>query len=633
MKNKRHLVIPVVIIILIFSVSSCSLPFKIVPNVQTTLPPVEATTPPPSTATVQPPTNTAEATFTPTPYNSITLADLMPVSGSILKWIDLSDFVYVPGGEFVMGQDEAIPSDHSPAHKANLAGFWIQQAEVTNQQYAACVAAGKCTPPAKESDKPYWYSQANKVNNPVVGVTWLQATDYCTYIEGRLPTEAEWEKTARGTKDFIFPWGNDRPNCSLLNYDNCLDPSSPEKVRNYNNGASEYLAMDMSGNVFEWVNDWYADDYYPVSPETNPVGPVDGTKKVYRGGSYSSNMDDVNAIARFSVDPNDHAADLGFRCVLTGDKYNKVGGGQVPRPCSVMPVVDQPKMQATFTPVPCDPASITAYCHTTSKGQMLTGFTVIQSNCQYNFLSGFESNTIPDVNCVSATLVPDTSPKQYNCTGTNMVQGLNVDLFFWHDFMVSQIEKTCPAGFVLDSANSFCIPSGNWLPEPPCPYGYTEFEGVCTPNHSFQNGCPVGFYEISREISPNVWNKFCIPLDECLLQGVGANCSTPVCASGQTYDPSNNCCAVPEKLQQVCPVGLSLKVDPMYHKNYCEPVGDLLSYENRTVKIPYCATITPTPTPTLVPPSKNCSVYGDEKSCAANGCNWVMAPSGLGSCQ
>lgn len=578
----------------LYSAVSCRLPFKIVANTAEPHAALQSITPQANISTTQPPKEgNAE---TPTPEVPGLEDIMMPVTGSILKWIDLSDFVYVPAGEFVMGADSTIPSDHAPAHSVSLDGFWIQQAEVTNQQYAACVAAGECTTPAQEDDIPYWYSKSDKGNAPVVGVSWLQANEYCTFIESRLPTEAEWEYAARGSEDSPYPWGRDDPNCDLLNFNDCLDPSEPDDVRTYMNGASEYKAMDMAGNVNEWVNDWYADDYYPASPESNPVGPVDGTKKVYRGGSYISTLDNVSPVMRFTLKPEEHTADLGFRCVLTGD-FSADGGNQVPRPCAVLPVSEQPEMQATFTPFPCQAANVTSGCYKTSGGQMHTWIDVYQYNCQYNLLSGFLSNAIPDLHCSGPTQDANTTPKEYLCVGTNMVQGMNVDLFFWHNYGVSQIQLTCPAGFVLDSANSFCIPDGAWLPDPPCPYNYSELEGVCLPMHSYQNGCPVGFYELLREISPNVWKKYCAPLDECLLQGAGANCSAPVCAAGQTYDPANNCCAQPDKLQQVCPVGLSMKIDPMYNKNYCEPIGHLLDYENRTVKIAYCPTATPSPTP------------------------------------
>lgn len=590
----------------LYSAVSCRLPFKIVANTVEPDAAIQSTTPQSNISTTQPPIEgNAE---TPTPEAPGLEDIMMPVTGSILKWIDLSDFVYVPAGEFIMGADSTIPSDHAPAHTVNLDGFWIQQAEVTNQQYAACVAAGECTIPAQEVDVPYWYAKSDKGNAPVVGVTWLQAFEYCTYIESRLPTEAEWEYAARGSKNNPYPWGKDDPACDLLNYNDCLDPSEPDNVRTYINGASESKAMEMAGNVNEWVNDWYADNYYPTSPATNPVGPVDGIKKVYRGGSYVSTMDNINPVMRFASKPEEHAADLGFRCVLTGD-FTSDGGSQVPRPCSILPVSEQPDMSATFTPIPCSPANLTGYCHTTALGQMNTWIKIVQSNCEYNNLSGFDSVKIPDLNCVGPTQDANPMPKEYICTGTNMVQGMNVDVFFWHDLGSSQIVKTCPAGFVLDSANSFCVPEGAWLPDPPCPYQYVEFEGVCLPNHSYQNGCPVGFYEINREISPNVWNTYCAPLDECLLQGAGANCNPPICAAGQTYDPANDCCAQPDKLQQVCPVGLSMKTDPMTQKYYCEPVGHLLDYENRTVKIAYCPTATPSPTPT-------------------QNCHWVTDPSG-----
>ncbi len=621
------------------TLASCNLPTGNTPAAGNSLPEPSATTPPAALGETQA-TETPNAAASES-ADTLSLDDIIPVSGARLKWIDYSEFVYVPAGEFIMGQDSTIPSDHAPAHTVSLGGFWIQQTEVTNLQYAACVAAGVCSAPAQEEDTPYWYTQPDQSNAPVVGVTWIQASQYCEYIESRLPTEAEWELAARGTENRTYPWGEDAPTCALLNYNDCLDPSEPEDTRSYLEGASQYEAADMSGNVSEWVNDWYDDEYYATSPASNPVGALDGTKKVYRGGSYLSGPQDVVPITRSAIKPEEHAADLGFRCVLNGDLdpnglFGAQGGYQVPRQCEVPPVAEQPEIAATWTPVPCQPVVTTGHCDI-HNGLRYISITLYQANCQYNLLSGFGSNAVPDLNCVASSNSLTTDPKSYDCTGTNMAQGMSVDIFVWHDYAFSQPVLNCPAGYEMDQSNMFCKPIGTWLPEPPCPWGYSQLFDWCFPDFDEQSGCPVGFYEINVSLGPGPWQSFCEPLEQCLLDDNPDACSVPVCPSGQTYDPSNNCCAAPHTLELTCPIGYSLLNDPVFNKQYCDHRWHELDYEDLLVKVPYCATWTPSPTPTSTPkpPDQvNCSDYDNmPDACAAHDCEYTTDPSGYGNCE
>lgn len=622
MKKNINTLIPIMIIVLITGLTSCNLPFKIVQNVSTSPPVTEATTTPqPPTITTQPPETSLQTT--PTPDNGVSLADLVPVTGSVLTWIDYSNFVYVPAGEFTMGKENILPDEFNPAHKVTLAGFWIHQAEVTNQQYARCVEAGVCSAPNKEKGYPYWYAQPDKTNAPVVGVTWSQAKQFCEYIEARLPTEAEWEKTARGTKDEFYPWGTDQPNCSLLNFNKCLKTPQPDKVRSYMAGASDYEALDLAGNVFEWVSDWYGEDYYTESPASNPPGPMEGIHKVYRGGGFLSSELDVSATSRFFIEPEKHSADLGFRCVLLGTYSDASKKSQVPRPCEVLPINDQqPKTQPTWTPFPCEPAFLQGNCYLSSAGGPITSIYVQQSNCVSNQLKDFSSSTIIDLNCSGPNIVGDS--KTYTCNGKNMIQGSTADLSFCHKFSYQLMSPHCPAGYEYDSHSKFCLPStGPWLPDPPCPVGYKEDSGVCLPDISVYQGCPVGFYSFLNMTGPNTYEELCLPLEDCLLPNATIPCEAPVCPAGQTYDNAKNCCSLPDKLKAVCPIGFGVQEDSNTQQLFCE-LPDLfpVECESRQVKIAYCPTITPSPTPTTVPPSNNCSIYGDEKSCEANGCTW-----------
>ncbi len=613
-KGKRTLIL-VVLLVFITAAASCNLPMKVTEISKNTQPPLSTTPPPPDEST------TAPFPETPTPEIAAAPEEVVPVTGSILRWIDYSDFVYVPSGAYQMGQDSNTPSDHSPAHNVNVTGFWIHQAEVTNQQYSACVAAGECTPPSREIDTPYWYGMSQKGNMPVVGVSWFQAQEYCQYIEARLPTESEWEKAARGLESKTYPWGEDLPNCELLDFKDCEDPAEPVDVRSFNNGASDYEAMDLSGNVFEWVDDWYAEDYYAQTPAENPLGPEEGIYKIYRGGSYLSQDEQVNSIDRYFAKPEEHAADIGFRCVLTGDFYSEENGQQVPRPCEALPINNhQPEQQPTWTPFPCQSPYIAGNCYLNAGGGPVTSLYIAQSGCQSNRLVDFSSNTIIDLNCTGPTPVGDY--KTYTCNGKNMIQGAVVDLTFCHKYSVQLMSPQCPQGYEYDSTSQYCLPTGSWLPDPPCPVGYKEYDGQCLPDPTVQQGCPVGFYYQLNLTGPTTYEEVCIPLDDCLLKSNQIECPPPTCPAGQNYDPNLQCCSLPTNLRPVCPVGFGAQVDSNTQLTFCE-LPDLFPVQCETLNVvmDYCPTITPTAT--TKPNNPDCGSYSNQKICEVNGCTWA----------
>jgi formylglycine-generating enzyme required for sulfatase activity len=262
---------------------------------------------PTNTVTPNLPTSTSTKIPMPTPTLGI---------GSIMTGDHGEILVYVPVGEFTMGSDSG-DSDEKPVHTVYLDAFWIDQFEVTNKQYQACVDAGTCEPPSSSSSytHPSYYENLEFDNYPVLNVNWDKANRYCeVWAGGDLPTEAQWEKAARGTDERTYPWGNDAPNEGLLNYNTNVGDTTT--VGSYPGGKSPYEVYDMAGNVWEWVNDYYQSDYYTLlgGNASNPFGPDSGQYRVLRGGTWFNSDDDVRSASRNWYDPT-YAYNFGFRCV------------------------------------------------------------------------------------------------------------------------------------------------------------------------------------------------------------------------------------------------------------------------------------------------------------------------------
>ena len=219
--------------------------------------------------------------------------------------IDGAVYVFIPGGEFTMGSDEGRP-DEGPAHVVEVDAFWLMRDEVSNAQYAACVAAGACSAPASEG-----WDGAELAGFPVTGITWEQATEYALWAGGRLPTEAEWELAARGDDGRSYPWGEEPPSGELVNFN--FSVGGVTAVGSYPDGAGPFGNLDMAGNVEEWVADRYDAGYYSASPSRNPQGAEAGPLRTVRGGSYFSNGMDVRTFAREKALPNAQFDGVGFR--------------------------------------------------------------------------------------------------------------------------------------------------------------------------------------------------------------------------------------------------------------------------------------------------------------------------------
>jgi formylglycine-generating enzyme required for sulfatase activity len=286
-------------------------------------------TPIPPTATVVPtaaPTDTPMPTPPPadTPSPSETPPAVEPEAGAARVWEnDGAEIVYVPAGVFVMGSREDNPeadNDEYPQHEVVLDGFWIDRTEVTNGRYEQCVAAADCDPPSEAGSysRDSYYGDLQFVDYPVVWVSWHDAVSYCEWAGKRLPTEAEWEKAARGTDGREYPWGNSPPDETLANYGENVGDTT--EVGKYSpQGDSPYGCVDMAGNVLEWVADWYNVDYYSTAPRENPTGPGPGSLKarVARGGSWLYPARRARAPLRVDRKPELREGNIGFRCVFS----------------------------------------------------------------------------------------------------------------------------------------------------------------------------------------------------------------------------------------------------------------------------------------------------------------------------
>lgn len=269
----------------------------------------------PSTPTALPPTTEPSPTSVPptVPPTLVPVALSGPQSGVAMQWLDGSVLVYIPAGDFIMGTG----ASNAPKKTVALDGYWIQSTDVTNKMYAQCVATGNCAPPKQELGAPV-YTNADYGDYPVVGVTWDMAANYCGWIQGQLPGEAQWEKAARGPDGSEYPWGNDKPACDVVNNLGCLGHTSG--VTDYPAGKNPYGLFDMAGNVFQWVNDFYGENYYDEMPLQNPPGPASGATRVIRGSSFESDDSQTPAGVRHFGANAYTSRDLGFRCVVPQPK-------------------------------------------------------------------------------------------------------------------------------------------------------------------------------------------------------------------------------------------------------------------------------------------------------------------------
>ncbi|MEA2008270.1 MAG: formylglycine-generating enzyme family protein, partial [Chloroflexota bacterium] len=287
----------------------------------------------PATLTTASPVLTAEPTEMLSPTVTLTQPPDTPQLEASLgstwsRTIDNALMVYVPAGEFNMGSTKG-GRDEFPVHTVALDSFWIDMHEITNAQFAAFLnevgnqTEGNHTWLALYSNDTLiqeidgkFQPKSGYADHPVVDVSWYGARAYAEWVGGRLPTEAEWEYAARGPENLVYPWGDWDPTCQLAQYAGCSGDTL--LTGSWPNGASWVGAMDMAGNVEEWVADWYDEDFYQSSPRENPTGPTPMNFRVLRGGSFGNIARNLRCAFRDKNYAYYRSGFVGFRVVIDG---------------------------------------------------------------------------------------------------------------------------------------------------------------------------------------------------------------------------------------------------------------------------------------------------------------------------
>lgn len=479
-------------------------------------------------ATESPITNTTvevstavEISVTQTPtFEPIDLAGPLMQVGSKYTYIDGAILVAVPGGPFLMGYNNFGEKEH----EVTLGDFWIYSNKITNGQYARCVESGQCTVPDLKNNPSFFNSV--DINLPVTGVTYDQSAAYCQFVHGRLPTEAEWEKTARGPDGNLFPWGNGAPVCDLLNFDFCK--GKPTDVTSYPEGVSYYSALDMSGNAREWVADWYNADYYDSSPAEDPLGPELGEKRSVRGSSYQDSADPTISAHRFSLKPTENLPDLGFRCVVEDPTY------YAPFCQALVLYGADANGNPTDDTIPLPESCLQPQLSQTKSCQDKAIYISIDT---FPLPDGAQL-TVPEPECLGG-------PPTYKCVGTGSIsivpQSCTVP--------IPPEGGKCSAGYTYDAQTNTCIGKG---PGQNCVAGFNYDPALqcCTAVNPDANSyaiCPPGFYQQGNACLPAWKNP---PTLQTVVESFApVDCSKPdVCVPVDCKIGSTNFC-----IPVVCP--------------------------------------------------------------------------------
>jgi formylglycine-generating enzyme required for sulfatase activity len=459
------------------------------------------------TLTVPPPTATAAA------------LDLVPPVevGASFSHADGTTLVAVPHGEFLMGHGSA----DNPEHKVILSDYWIYSTEVTNTEYSLCVAQGWCSPPSLDDNSEYQAAAA--LQRPVVGVSYDQARSYCQFMGGDLPTEAQWEKAARGTDAGRYPWGEAEPACDLANFGRCLKHT--DEVTRPEHGKSIYGALNMAGNVYEWVADWYDPVYYETGPSGDPAGPAGGRARVIRSSGYRSSADQMLSYARSYAAPDDHRPDLGFRCTI-------VHPTDFAPACSFASVVVSSRLGGASAVCPKLSIDVQATACRYGGGAVVTFNNDQQRDPNASF-GGI-------VGCTLLSGSPGSYPITYECRRSSAA--VMTSRCLYRDLPAGE----CPTGYQLDAGSGLC-----------------KWQGA----RSVGIECPTGeFYD---------------PVSHCCSITTGEPEDFPVCPVGATFTATatNTYACLPAEFVQA-PPAVTQAVNPPVCGNLCELTVELCSIRN-----------------------------------------------------
>ncbi len=472
---------------------------------------------------------TVPATTDPSSTQAPALNLAGPEVGTSMVWVDGSLLVFVPHTEFEMGAG----GTDNPVHTVGLSDFWIYRTKVTNRMYALCVAAGKCTLPQADKAVKAFAKPAQR-DLPVAGVDWSQADTYCKWVNGHLPTEAQWELVARGPQSSLYPWGSSKPACDLLNFNNCLGGIS--RVYDFPGGKSYFDALDMAGNAYEWAGDWYDANYYFTSPAGDPPGPDSGRNRVVRGSSFEDDATYVPSARRFFYDPDRFREDLGFRCVVDHPTqyapfcqavFVPGAPGQYPDGASQPGQGYCPPLNASQSGEGCESGvgqgtlDVTGDTIASANGSAGLSCSLINGNTGV-FCSGAQGSSGTVNVCASGqSCQPAPAPDPGCPPGT------------YYDAAAKQCvgqgaPGQCPSGYSYDSAKQCCA-AGPGLPYPGCaPDEYYDPLLGCLSGSAPQAGC--------RNFSINLGTCAPPPGGSCDPQ------TEPNCPGGQPDQPGGQDC-------------------------------------------------------------------------------------------